>query len=146
MRNPLAVAMVKRFARHVDCEAKRNDNFACGRKTVFGKKSSRVPGAFAQRVRKVAETASFVPEDPSVGNREPRAPAFKPGTLTFQGGERIAVVVKNISRSGARVDFVRSDRLPERVMLVEPLQGVNTWAHVTWQTMGVAGLKFAPKK
>ena len=113
---------------------------------MFGKKTSQHPPTLEQRVRKVATTPSFVPEDPSVDNREKRAPAFKPGTLTFQGGERMAVVVKNISRSGARVEFVRSDRLPERVMLVEPLQGVNTWAHVTWQTMGVAGLKFAPKK
>lgn len=113
---------------------------------MFGKKSSRVPEAFAQRVHKVATTPSFVPEDPSVAKREARAAVFKPGTLTLQGGERMAVVVKNISRSGARIEFVRSDELPDRVMLVEPLQGLNTWAQVTWQRMGIAGLKFAPKK
>lgn len=113
---------------------------------MFGKKSTSNPHALAQRVRKVAETASFVPADPTVGQREQRAPAFKPATLTFQGGERMAVVVKNVSRSGARVEFVRSDRLPERVMLTEPLQGLNTWAYVTWQTMGVAGLKFVARK
>ncbi|MEQ1783345.1 MAG: hypothetical protein ABMA14_18470 [Hyphomonadaceae bacterium] len=113
---------------------------------MFGKKSSRVPEAFAQRVHKVATTQSFVPEDPSVENREKRSAVFKPGTLTLQGGERMAVVVKNVSRSGARIEFVRSDELPERVMLVEPLQGLNSWAQVTWQRVGVAGLKFAPKK
>lgn len=117
-----------------------------GGKTLFGKKSTTNIQALAQRVRKVAETASFVPEDPAVGNREPRAASFKPGKLTFQGGERVAVVVKNVSRSGARVEFVRTDRLPERVMLTEPLQGLNTWAYVTWQTLGAAGLKFVPKK
>lgn len=134
------------LGRHADCGARRHDSFAHGRKILFGKKSTSNPQALAQRIRKVAETASFVPADLAVGQRELRAPAFKPGTLTFQGGERVAVIVKNVSRSGARVEFVRSDRLPERVMLTEPLQGLNTWAYVAWQTIGVAGLKFVAKK
>jgi hypothetical protein len=114
---------------------------------MIRRKPKAIPDALAQRVRKVAETPSFVPGPavPTIGNRELRAPAFRPGTLTFMGGERIEVVVKNISATGARVEFVRNTRLPERVLLTEPLMGVNKWAYVTWETWGVAGLKFVER-
>ena len=42
-----------------------------GGKTLFGKKSTTNIQALAQRVRKVAETASFVPEDPAVVSANP---------------------------------------------------------------------------
>ena len=109
---------------------------------MFGKKPSSNPGKLAERVRAVAET----PSKPAVHmspKRAPREPQWKPGTLTFTGGERLAVVVKNISEEGARVEYVRGTHLPERVLLTEPSQRINRWAYVTWQTWGIAGLKFA---
>ena len=50
------------------------------------------------------------------------------------------VVVKNISDTGARIEFVRSIYLPDRVKLTA--RGTSRWAYVTWQTGGVAGLQF----
>jgi hypothetical protein len=109
---------------------------------MLGRKSHTISGALKARVQKIAETPSAVQAKPSFGKRQPRALAFKPGTLTFLGGERLDVVVKNLNAAGARVEFIRGTRLPERVLLAEPLQGIRKWAHVTWQTWGVAGLEF----
>lgn len=114
---------------------------------MIGRKPKAISEGLAQRVRKVAETASTTPAaaDPSIGKREPRASSFRPGTLAFMTGEKIDVVVKNISTTGARVEFVRNTRLPERVLLTEPLMGVKKWAYVTWETLGVAGLRFVDR-
>ncbi len=109
---------------------------------MFGKKSQTSSVGLQARIQKIAATPSAVLAKPAFGKRQPRALSFKPGTLTFLGGERLDVVVKNLNAAGARVEFIRGTRLPERVLLIEPLQGIRKWAHVTWQTWGVAGLEF----
>lgn len=109
---------------------------------MFARKSHTLSVALAARVRKIAETPAIVQPRPAFGKRQPRVAGFKPGTLTFHGGERVDVVVKNLNANGARVEFIRGTRLPERVQLTEPSHGIRKWAHVTWQTWGVAGLEF----
>lgn len=110
-----------------------------GTKRTFGTKT------LAERVNRIAQAPSYTPPvDPNAqsGRRAERAAAWRPGTLVLLGGERLEVVVKNISATGARVEFVRSTHLPERVQLIEPLQGINRRAYVTWQDWGSAGLQF----
>ena len=80
--------------------------------------------------------------DPAAAKREVRKPSFRPGTVAFMTGERMSVMVTDVSEKGARVRFVRRGLLPERVQLIEPLQGINTWGYVAWQNAGEAGLRF----
>lgn len=115
---------------------------------MLGRKQASVSKSLAQRVQRIAIAPTFAPPRPTdakFGKREVREPSWKPGTIAFLGGERVEVVVKNVSESGARIEYVRGTHLPERVRLVEPMQGINRWAYVTWQTWGVAGLRFVDK-
>lgn len=114
---------------------------------MLGKKSHTKSDILSARVRRIAETPSASPVRATFGKRrQPRVAGFKPGTLTFTGGERVDVVVKNLNASGARVEYIRGTRLPERVMLTEPQNGVRKWAHVSWQTWGAAGLQFVDRE
>jgi hypothetical protein len=110
---------------------------------MFGRKPTPLSAALSQRMQRIAETPAFAPERVAAqtfGKRATRVDAWRPGTLSFQTGERMDVVVKNISETGAKVEFVRSTYLPDRVKLTA--LGTSRWAYVTWQTWGVAGLQF----
>jgi hypothetical protein len=74
--------------------------------------------------------------------RETRQPTFKQATITTRGGERIPVVVKNVSPSGARIEYMKETTLGDHVLLSEPTLRIKTWAEVMWETRGAAGLKF----
>lgn len=114
---------------------------------MLGNKSKTISDGLRARVRRIAETPSAAPVRTAFGKRrQPRVAGFKPGTLTFTGGERVDVVVKNLNAAGARVEYIRGTRLPERVMLIEPQNGVRKWAHVSWQTWGAAGLQFVDRE
>lgn len=110
---------------------------------MFGRKQTAPSQMLSQRMQRIAATPAFAPERVAAqpfGKRAIRAVAWRPGTISFQTGERMDVVVKNISDTGAKVEFVRSTYLPDRVKLTA--QGQSRWAYVTWQTWGVAGLQF----
>jgi hypothetical protein len=110
---------------------------------MLGRKQKPISATLAQRMQRIAATPAFAPERVAVqtfGKRAIRADAWRPGTISFQTGERMDVVVKKISDTGARIEFVRSTYLPDRVKLTA--QGTSRWAYVTWQTWAVAGLQF----
>ncbi len=110
---------------------------------MLGRKSTPKTGAFAERVKRISEAApSFERTAPEATKREIRKPSFRPGTVAFMTGERLSVMVTDLSATGARVRFVRRGLLPERVQLIEPLQGINKWGYVAWQTTHEAGLRF----
>lgn len=112
---------------------------------MLGKKPVAKSDAFADRVRRISEAAPVVPNElanAGTGKREVRKPSFRPGTLTFMHGERLDVMVTNISATGARVQFMRNTHLPERVRVTEPLTGLNKWGYVVWQAANVAGIAF----
>jgi len=115
---------------------------------MLRKKMHTLSGTFAERVRRISESApSFEAKAPATGaQRARRAPAYRPGTLTLMGGERIDVVVTNLSNAGARIQFKRGTPLPERVRLSEPRTGKDKWAYVMWQGDRVAGLQFVGAK
>ena len=52
------------------------------------------------------------------------------------------MVVKNVSETGARIEFLRDITLPDRVLLSEPTLRLRLWAYVAWQERGKAGLEF----
>ena len=102
----------------------------------------------AERLRKI----SNVPQQEEVTyssvheqtGRSVREPTFKQGTITTRGGERIPVVLKNVSKTGARIEFFRDVELGDHVLITEPTLRLNIWAEVMWQSRGAAGLKFIP--
>ena len=74
--------------------------------------------------------------------RAPRQATFKQATVTLSGGERMDVVVKNVSDTGMRVEFFRRVTLTDQVIIAEPTLRIRKWAKVMWQTEGAAGLQF----
>ena len=115
---------------------------------MLGKKMHTNPGILAARMQKISEASSYQPKPAvtSAPTRAPRVAAYRPATLTFIGGERMDVVVTNLSATGARVQHKRGTPLPERVCLKEGHSGMEHWAYVTWQLWGVAGLQFVGAK
>lgn len=112
---------------------------------MFKKTNTGKPDPLAQRMRKIADIA---PEETVYSTvtpgekRSERKPTFKAASLAFITGQRIDVVVKNVSDTGARVEFMVDVALPDRVLLSEPTLRLKTWAYVVWQTRGAAGLQF----
>ncbi len=112
---------------------------------MFKKSDKKASDPLADRMRKIAAVPVEEATYSSVVTGEKRAerkPTFKTATLTMISGERIDVVVKNVSATGARIEFLRDVTLTDRVMLSEPTMRIRTWAYVIWQTRGAAGLQF----
>lgn len=74
--------------------------------------------------------------------RNPREPLFRNATLQIDERERLAVVIKNISATGARVEYFTKLELPPVVVLLESTMKLRQRARVIWQRDGVAGLEF----
>jgi hypothetical protein len=114
---------------------------------MFKKPGNNKGDPLADRMRKIAGAAG-APEEityssvQQTNKRADRQPTFKQGTLTTRGGERIPVVVKNVSSTGVRVEFFKDVQLGDHVLLIEPTLQIRTWAEVIWQGRGAAGLKF----
>ncbi len=112
---------------------------------MFKKTSPARPDPLAERLRKIADVQA---EDVNYSSVQPgekrseRKPTFKAATLTFITGERVDVVMKNVSDTGARIEFMRDMTLPDRVLVAEPTLRLKVWAYVIWQTRGAAGLQF----
>ena len=99
----------------------------------------------ADRLRKVAAAPAADGGYGDVAARAHRADrkaTFKAASLTLISGDRIEVIVKNLSTTGARVEFMQNVLLPDRVLLSEQTTRLKVWAYVIWQEPGAAGLKF----
>lgn len=57
-------------------------------------------------------------------------------------GERMAVVVKDVSATGARVEFFVRRTLPDEVLFMEATLKLRKRARVVWQRDGAVGLEF----
>jgi hypothetical protein len=113
---------------------------------MFKKTDNNKPDPLGDRMRKIAGAA---PTEDTVyssvkpnAKRAEREPTFKQGTVTTRGGERIPVVLKNVSSTGVRIEFFRDVQLGDHVLITEPTLQIRTWAEVMWQSRGAAGLKF----
>jgi len=127
--------------RHAACAVTQLDTTR--EPALLGRKQVPVSKTLAQRVQRISTAPTRVPAaqaDARFGKRAVRSDAWRPGTISFLSGERFDVVVRSISETGARIEFVRNAYLPDRVKLTA--QGMTRWAYVSWQTWGVAGLQF----
>jgi hypothetical protein len=114
---------------------------------MFGK--SKPPrDQLTSRIRAV--TAAPPPTQPSTPfktpqreqARDPREPLFRNATVLIDEKQRLAVVLKNLSNSGARIEYFTKVELPPVVVLVESTMKLRRRARVIWQRDGVAGLEF----
>lgn len=115
---------------------------------MFSRKQTPLSGTLAQRVHRIA-TGPASATAPCVGRRfgkrSSRPPGSRrPGTITFQTGRSIDVVVTDICATGAKIEFVPDVRLPDRVQLAA--LGNSRWAYVTSETRGAAGLQFVGER
>lgn len=133
---------------------------------MFGRKPSDGKDVLAARVRQLSETRPASPEIeapvPSAAaaaprtfsmasnvaktvrskERAPREPMFRTGTLVTSGGARQNVAIKNVSATGALIEFHTRNELPLYVVLIEPMLRLHKKAKVVWQIEGAAGLQF----
>ncbi len=62
--------------------------------------------------------------------------------MTLDGGSKLKVIIKNLSATGARVEYSVRTVLPDDVLLTEPTLQIKRRARVVWRGEGVAGLRF----
>jgi hypothetical protein len=114
------------------------------KKSDYGAKK----GALTDRIRQVAERKAppaFQPPPPPPRpkqQRQDRRVLFREGYVILESGQKVRVVIKNLSNTGARVEFFSQTMLPEEVVLSEPILKLRRQARVIWQREGVAGLRF----
>ena len=99
-------------------------------------------GGYALSTKPIEPKLSHINPLAGIGRLFSKQQLVETATLAFITGERVDVVVKNVSDTGARVEFMRDIQLPDRVLLSEPTLRLKTWAYVIWQTRGAAGLQF----
>jgi hypothetical protein len=116
---------------------------------MFGKKGNgKDEDPLANRMRKISGASALPQEEVTYSSvqqtnkRAERTATFKQGTIQTRGGERVPVVVKNVSSTGVRIEFFRDVQLGDHVLITEPTLQIRTWAEVMWQGRGAAGLKF----
>jgi hypothetical protein len=127
--------------------AKSRDFAGRGKEDHVIRKATKTPqDRLAARVAEVAARPGNACSDLTATSASPRSerePAFKSARLRLLTGEVLEVVVRNVSATGARVEFVPDIELSDRVYLSEPTLRLASWAYVVWQDRGVAGLEFA---
>lgn len=98
------------------------------------------PDSLRERVRKLSERSAPVAAVKS--ERAPRQATFRNGTLLYGDGYRLAVVIKDLSDQGARIEFFQKIEFPNEVVLCEPMLKLRRTALVAWRREGAAGLQF----
>lgn len=71
-----------------------------------------------------------------------RKEAFKQGLFLSASGERVQIVLKNISDTGARVDFFSGTAIFGQGELIVPSLGIKRSVRVVWKDQNSAGLRF----
>lgn len=115
----------------------------------FGKANSSSAGKLNERLRQIAERAlsgsAPVSEYMALRKKQERlhrAAVFRNATIIFDSGERMIVAVKDISISGARLEFFSHAPLPETFIVSELMMKLKRRARVVWQREGAAGIAF----
>lgn len=114
---------------------------------MFGKpKASPAKDQLTERMRRAVERPTVPPPSRHALTRQieraVRQAVFRQGALILADGEKLPVALKNISATGARVEYFTRRELPLTVTLVEPTLRIKSRARVVWQGDGVAGLAF----
>ncbi|MGE0024905.1 MAG: PilZ domain-containing protein [Hyphomicrobium sp.] len=73
--------------------------------------------------------------------RAARRPTNRAGTVTIDGKEH-AVLLRDLSATGARLRLAAAGALPDRFRLVAPLEKVNAECVVVWRRGVDCGVRF----
>lgn len=97
----------------------------------------------AKRVQAIAEmtTPTDYGDAATSEGRAARTTVFKQAMLLMPHGEKMPVVIKNMSSTGLRVEFFQNRPLGDRVLVTEPSIPLRFWADVVWETDGAGGLQ-----
>ena len=74
--------------------------------------------------------------------RSQRIDVFRPALLTLTRGEKVPAIIRNISETGARIEFFQYQALSDVVLLSEPTASMRVFAEVVWDKDGAGGLQF----
>lgn len=112
---------------------------------MFSKPRTR--GALTDRVRQVADRkAQPIPEPPppprKTEERAERRQVFREGCVILPSGQKLRVAIKNLSSTGARIEFLEQTEFTDEVLLSAPMLELKRRARVVWQRGGAAGLRF----
>lgn len=116
---------------------------------MLGKKNAKRAGVLTDRIKAISDPNAHAETeyvDTHIRNdgRAKREPTYKQATIQMRTGERVPVVVKNVSATGARIDYFKSVPLSDVVYLIEPTLDIATWCDVIWERDNSAGLRFLP--
>jgi hypothetical protein len=76
------------------------------------------------------------------GQRARRSPVYKQGVAVLSHGEKLPVVIKNLSATGCRIEYFQAAHLEGRILILEPSVPLRQWGDVVWQGDGASGIAF----
>ena len=106
---------------------------------MFGRKPA---NALHERMRAIVERPAGQTAAPKTNARVERETVFKQATVTLDSGARHLVAIKDISPSGARIEFFHDIALEGLFTISEPMTRLKRRARVAWRAQGAAGLVF----
>ena len=113
---------------------------------MFRKRPPGGKDSLADRTRQLSNRDTGAPGAPrmakNVTQRAPRQPVFKDATLILPDGARVKAVIKDLTATGARVEYFHQTQLPGAVVIAAALLRLRCNARVVWQTGSAAGLQF----
>lgn len=78
----------------------------------------------------------------NAAKRDERQPSYRQGVVQLPDGQRFTVVLKNVSPTGARIEYFIKNELPDEIVIIEPTMKIRHRARVVWQGDGVAGIAY----
>jgi hypothetical protein len=111
---------------------------------MFGRKPPS-SGVLSQRIRLISERPGASASSATALRNKPRAPRqalFRNATIETEAGERISVALKEISATGARIECIRRDALPDTFWLMEPMLKLARRVRIVWRKGGAVGVAF----
>lgn len=73
---------------------------------------------------------------------DPRGRVIYGGTIATDANSKVDCVVRNLSGSGANVEFPNSARMPDQISIAIPKTGRSFLAKIVWWRANRAGLEF----
>jgi hypothetical protein len=113
------------------------------RETSMFRKNKPPAAIPAGRVQAIAEQSAPTDygDDVTRDGRAARTTVFKQAMLMLPHGEKVPVVIKNMSSTGLRVEFFQNRQLGDRVLVTEASVPLRFWADVVWESDGAGGLR-----
>lgn len=84
---------------------------------------------------------AYLSSDDDRMSRSKRSPVYRQATATLSGGEKLPVVIRNLSHSGCRIEFFRKTPLTGQLVIDEQTTPLHFICEVVWQGDGAAGLQ-----